>query len=172
ALVLCQNQPEGRSLHGILTSTHAVFFFGTPHAGAEGVASLQALNRLLSIYIETNNQLLQHLGNNSRKLESIQQMYTQASAGLHNLYFYEEYATPLIGGQRLVIVPHHSAVVVGDPNALQVPLAADHVTMVKYPSKYAANYQTVLFYLQEEIKSATVTVEKWERVDAQIRASP
>ncbi|CCA76563.1 hypothetical protein PIIN_10556 [Serendipita indica DSM 11827] len=99
ALVLCQIQPEGRPLRGILTSTHAVLFFGTPHSGSEGVPFLQVLNQLLSVYMQTNNRVLQHLRENSEALENIQATFTQASAGLHIVYFYEEYATPLIGGQ-------------------------------------------------------------------------
>ncbi|CCA76564.1 hypothetical protein PIIN_10557 [Serendipita indica DSM 11827] len=173
ALVLCQNQPQGRPLHGILTSTHAVLFFGTPHSGSEGVPFLQVLNQLLSVYMQTNNRVLQHLRENSEALEDIQATFTQASAGLHIVYFYEEYATPLVGGRHRVIVPHHSAVVSGDPNALGVSLFADHVNMVKFLTRETGNYQTVLYYLREEVESATGAVEKkWQRVDAQIRASP
>ena len=137
----------------------------------------------MSIYMKTSNQILQHLRENSESLENIQRMYLQASAGLSTIYFYEEYGMPVLGSHRVVsiskqplneahvcqqIVPHHSAVVAGDANASEVGLHGDHCTIVKFSTKDSALYETVLYYLREQLEGANAAVEKkWRRADAQ-----
>ena len=101
-LIICHNQSlESKShLRDILVSTHGVLFFGTPHSGTNGVALLQIMNRLLSVYMKTTDTALQHLKTNSSELENIQSMYLSASEELNTVCFYEETPTPIIGGRH------------------------------------------------------------------------
>ena len=125
--MIARNAAQGSQKAGLLTSTYAVMFFGTPHSGTKDVSLFQVLSRvnslrtatndvksvdteakdiksvdteakdMKSVDTETNNQVLQHLKEHSEALEDIQRLYLQASAGLRTIYFYEEYPT-VIGG--------------------------------------------------------------------------
>ena len=87
----------------ILVSTHAVLFFGTPHSGTNGVELLLLMNRLASVFIRTNNVVLQHLKVNSPELDNIQKDYLSASGKINAVFFYEEYTTPIVGGRREMV---------------------------------------------------------------------
>ena len=110
ALIICHNQSlESKGhLRDVLVSTHGVLFFGTPHSGTNGVALLQFMNRLLSVYMKTTDRVLQHLEANSSELENIQSMYLSASEGLNAVCFYEEYPTPIVGGRQELARTIHS----------------------------------------------------------------
>ena len=102
ALVIshAQTLESKRHLRDILVSTHGVLFFGTPHSGTNGAALLQTMNRLLSVYMQTTDTVLQHLKTNCSELENLQRMYHPASEKLNTVCFYEEYPTPIIGGRK------------------------------------------------------------------------
>ena len=87
----------------ILVSTHAVLFFGTPHSGTNGVELLRFMNRLASVFLETNDVVLKHLTPNSPELDTIQKDYVSASGRIDAIFFYEEYATPIVGGHREMV---------------------------------------------------------------------
>ena len=78
-------------------------FFGTPHSGTNGVELLRFMNTLMSIYLNTNDVVLKHLKANSQELENIQKDYLSASGKIDAIFFYEEYATPIIGGRREMV---------------------------------------------------------------------
>ncbi|CCA76980.1 hypothetical protein PIIN_10963 [Serendipita indica DSM 11827] len=162
ALVLCHVQTLGSTnqLRDILVSTHAVFFFGTPHSGVKGVELLKTMNRLLSVYLKTTEAILRNLKENSPELENIQNLYTSASEEIQTVLFYEVYPTPTVGGKSQIIVPHHSATVAGDRHATKEGLAADHCEMVKFPDTKHVNYVAVLSYLKQHIEGAIPAVEK------------
>ncbi|CCA76500.1 hypothetical protein PIIN_10493 [Serendipita indica DSM 11827] len=169
ALVLCHNEVMGSKtqLRDILASTHAVLFFGTPHSGVKGVELFHTLNRLLSVYTRTTNDVLQHLRENSPALENIQGLYTSASKEIETVLFYEVYATPIVGGKRLLIVPRHSATVTGDGGAKEEALDADHCEMVKFSDTEDANYRTVCSYIKQYVAgSVTAVTRKWSTEDA------
>ncbi|CCA71494.1 hypothetical protein PIIN_05431 [Serendipita indica DSM 11827] len=166
ALNICQGKNVGsyNHLRDILVSTHAILFFGTPHSGVKGVAFQVMLNRILSVYMRSNNKILKHLEEHSSELEDIQSAYLSTSEGIKNVYFYEDYATPIIGGQTKLIVPYHSATVAGERGSSVHSLSADHIQMIKYRGKTNVNYETVLHYLKEVFGDANITVEgKWLR---------
>ena len=107
ALIICRLESKSH-LRDVLVSTHGVLFFGTPHSGTNGVALLQIMNRLLSVYMKTTDNVLQHLKANSSELENIQSMYLSASEGLNAVCFYEEYPTPIVGGRQELARTIHS----------------------------------------------------------------
>ena len=101
--MIARNAAPGSPNAALLTSTYAVIFFGTPHSGTKDTPLAQVLNQVMSAYTRTNNQVLQRIKEKSEALEDIQRMYFQASAGLRTIYFYEEYAMPVIGGGSLIV---------------------------------------------------------------------
>lgn len=155
-----QNSNADSQLHDILASTHTVIFFGTPHAGVKGIDLLQMVNRVISIYMKTNDIVLRHLKEHSSELEETQSMYLDASKDIHNVYFYEVYSTPTIAGRRNMIVPYHSATIAGERDATIEGLSADHVQIVKYHGKTDAKYDTVLYYLREALENVKPAVDR------------
>ncbi|CCA76214.1 related to tetratricopeptide repeat domain protein-Neosartorya fischeri [Serendipita indica DSM 11827] len=169
ALVLCHNEIPGSKtqLRDILASTHAALFFGTPHSGVKGVELLQTLNRLLSVYKRTTNNVLQHLKENSPALENIQSLYTSASRKIEMVLFYEVYETRIFGGKSEMIVPRHSATVTGVGGAKEEGLNADHCEIVKFPDANDANYRAVCSYIKQYVAgSVTAVTRKWSTEDA------
>ncbi|CCA75798.1 hypothetical protein PIIN_09786, partial [Serendipita indica DSM 11827] len=159
ALVICHNQglETKCDLRDILTSTHAILFFGTPHSGAD-TSLLEQVNRVASAYMETTDTILKDLRAHSSELENIQSLYVQASIKIHAIFFSAEYTN------GPVTVPYSSAVVAGDPNATAIVLHADQRNLVRFAAKDSHDYQTVLHYLKEHVDNATVEVKKkWEK---------
>ncbi|CAG7851013.1 SubName: Full=Related to kinesin light chain {ECO:0000313/EMBL:CCA74635.1} [Serendipita indica DSM 11827] len=151
ALVICHNQglETKCDLRDILTSTHAILFFGTPIPAP----TLPSLNKSTAWHT-----ILKDLRAQSSELENIQSLYVQASIKIHAIFFSAEY----MNGP--VTVPYSSAVVAGDPNATAIVLHADQRNLVRFAAKDSHDYQTVLHYLKEHVDNATVEVKKkWEK---------
>ncbi|CCA75680.1 related to tetratricopeptide repeat domain protein-Neosartorya fischeri, partial [Serendipita indica DSM 11827] len=161
AINICNAQPfdSDNSFRDILVSTHAVLFFGTPHSGTDGVGLVQLVNRIMSMFLETNNTVLKHLKTNSEELYNIQKSFISASGKLNSIFFYEERETPIAGGQKKLLVPYHSATIAGE--AAEV-LHADHCQMVKFTEENTENFRKVLSHLKKRLKNASEAVAaKW-----------
>ncbi|KAG8815662.1 hypothetical protein FRC17_000630, partial [Serendipita sp. 399] len=144
-----RNINSARNLRDITTSTIAVLFFGTPHSGANGVGAAELMHQLLSVYMSTNNKILRHLRRESGMLEDVQDHYFPVSQRVETIFLYEEYETPIFGGVRKMIVPHESAVIMGDSRAREAVLHADHCQIVKFAGEDDPNYRKVADFLTE-----------------------
>ncbi|CAG7849907.1 SubName: Full=Uncharacterized protein {ECO:0000313/EMBL:CCA70337.1} [Serendipita indica DSM 11827] len=165
ALVTCHNQSlESKGhLRDILTSTHAVLFFGTPHFGVENTSFLEGINLVLSLYMETTSAILKDLQSHSTELENIQKDWIAASERISSIFFCEAYTT---SNRGVINVPRPSAIIAGDPNARTIDLHANHSNLVRFPSRSNENYKIVHFYLKEFVDNAPEAVrEKWVRED-------
>ena len=98
-----QGYQSKTAFRDILVSTHAIVFFGTPHSGTNGVELLRFMNRLASVFMKRNDTILKHLKANSPELDNIQKDYLSASENIGAKFFYEEYATPIVGGRREMV---------------------------------------------------------------------
>ncbi|KAG9052480.1 hypothetical protein FS842_009789 [Serendipita sp. 407] len=157
----------GHHLRDISTSTFAILFFGTPHGGANGVQLAEWMGRVLSMCMSTNDRMLKALNRDSSELEDIQKVYLPVGRRINTIFFYEEYATPIVRGMKELIVPRHLAVIQGDSRARVVVLHADHCEMVKYSGRNDVNYKKVVDYIAELVRNATATVkENWMRENA------
>lgn len=168
ALVICHNQrlDSKADLRDVLVSTHAIFFFGTPHSGVENTTLLEAINRLAAVYMETTDLILKELRAHSFELEDIQSLYVAASQNINVIFLCEEYPDTNIGEYVEPSVPYHSATIAGDYNATTIVLHANHRDLVKFSTKESNNYQTVLDYLREHYDTAAVRIkEKWVTED-------
>ncbi|KAG8808510.1 hypothetical protein FRC17_003914, partial [Serendipita sp. 399] len=146
----------------IAISTRAVLFFGTPHSGANGVLLAEWMRRVLSVYMPTTNEILKHLDRDSPVLEEIGAQYRLASERIDNVFFYEEYPTPIARGVKTLIVPRPLATIEGDHKAKVVLLHEDHRQMVKFMGKDDESYRTVVGYLRDIVADASLKVqEKW-----------
>ena len=76
---------------------------GTPHQGGEGTTWGIVSRNLASIFVNTNQGILEHLTRNSEWLEYQQKLFLPISNQFETIYFYEKYPTPLPGGGSLLV---------------------------------------------------------------------
>jgi hypothetical protein len=84
-------------------STYGILFLGTPHQGADGVDMASCLLRIQSIYMQTNDAILQHLRRDSEFLQSQISLYASISGNFETKFFYEVYPTQVFGGLQRVV---------------------------------------------------------------------
>jgi hypothetical protein len=90
-------------------AVRGLMFFGTPHAGSEKAKWAELGQQFMSLFKDTNKDLLKNLSNNSVKLGDLGQQFpkylrtrdekrTGVAAGkIEVVCFYEEYPTRLVG---------------------------------------------------------------------------
>jgi hypothetical protein len=83
-----------------------LFFLGTPHQGGEGVEWAMRLVNVVSIFVETNKNLLRHLQKDSETLQQQLQQYVPNSKDFVTKFAYESYATPIALGKSIVVSGH------------------------------------------------------------------
>ncbi|PVF93981.1 protein prenylyltransferase [Serendipita vermifera] len=160
ALTLCNIPDYNSERRQIKVSTYGVLFFGTPHSGANGIGLARSVGKLLSVYMFTDDSMLNDLNHNSAQLENIQTFYLDASKRIKSIFFYETEPTPMVSGIAELIVPRQSASIEGDRNAKVVPLHGNHRQLVKFERKDEDNYQKVVDYLSKLVNEAPAEVEK------------
>ncbi|CCA74840.1 related to kinesin light chain [Serendipita indica DSM 11827] len=157
ALVICHSQRLGSrdQLRDILTSTHAILFFGTPHSGID-TSLLEQVNHLASAYMKMTDTILKDLRAHSSELEDIQSIYVQASVEIHSVFFSAEDTKARLN------VSYSSTAIAGDPNATTIVLHTGHRDLVRFARRGNGDYQTVLKYLRMYFDNAGVEIkEKW-----------
>ncbi|PVF97368.1 TPR-like protein [Serendipita vermifera] len=160
ALTLCNIPEYNLERRQIKVSTCGVLFFGTPHSGANEVGLARLVGKLLSVYMVTDDSMLDDLNHNSNELENIQTLYLYASEHIKSIFFYETDPTPMVTGIVELIVPRQSASIEGDRNAKVIPLDGNHWQLVKFERKGEVNYQKVFYYLSELVNEAPAEVER------------
>jgi hypothetical protein len=110
-------------------------FMGTPHQGGEGVAWGKRLVGIASIFVKTNDRLLNVLERDSEALQQQLGQYTPISSDFETKFAFETKATPLALGNSILVVPKASAVVPGQVDAEPIAIMDNHVNMVKFSSQ-------------------------------------
>ncbi|EXK25983.1 hypothetical protein FOMG_17424 [Fusarium oxysporum f. sp. melonis 26406] len=136
------------SLQGIVMSTAAIIFMGTPHRGSPEFSEIGELARsMLSTFgIQTSSAILDTLGLKTTDLERIQEAFSR----LWNQYdfkvktFQEGFGFTginlgVIGNK---VVPHDSSLI-GDPREHAETLQANHMEMCRFTSARDPNYVKV-----------------------------
>ena len=160
---------------------------GTPHQGGEGVTWCILARNLVSIFANTNNEVLEHLAKNSEWLEYQQALFLPISNQFETVYFYETYPTPLPGGGALhvcspwhlsprihfgdeltilfQVVPKHSACIPGAAGAARIAIFSDHTNMVKFESVEDDGFRKVYGELSIMLEKAPQKIEEnWEEL--------
>jgi hypothetical protein len=83
-------------------STYGIIFLGTPHLGSDVVSLAHLLLQIQSIYSPTNDVVLQHLKRDSETLQQQLLQYASISMRFDTKFFFEAYATRLLGGMQKV----------------------------------------------------------------------
>ena len=121
---------------------------GTPHQGGEGVAWGKRLVNVASIFVKTNDRLLNILEKDSEALQQQLGQYTSISSDFETKFAFETKPTPLVLGHSIVIVPKSSAVVPGQVDAEPIAVMENHINMVKFSSERNGEYQRVAAHLK------------------------
>ncbi|MCJ1348933.1 hypothetical protein MMC31_007166, partial [Peltigera leucophlebia] len=139
---------------------------GTPHQGSSGVHLGELVLNVASIFVTTNNEILQHLERDSEWLQQQLGQYAPISRDFVTKFAYEILPTPIAFGRKLMIVPRPSAIVPGAADAESIAIPADHLNMVKFASREDGGYEKVsehLFLLAEDAPEAIST--RWIEQD-------
>ncbi|KAH6986817.1 hypothetical protein EDB80DRAFT_183685 [Ilyonectria destructans] len=136
---------------------------GTPHQGGNGVQLGRILANVASVFVTADDRILKHLERDSEWLLQQLGQYGPISGEFVTKYAYEEYATSIAPGKRILVVPRASAVVPGQADAEPIVIHADHKNMVKFLSKQDVGYTTVSEHLQIMMVDAEgIILSRWE----------
>ncbi|MCJ1394832.1 hypothetical protein MMC18_007712 [Xylographa bjoerkii] len=143
---------------------YGIIFAGTPHQGGEGVAWGKRLVSIVSIFRNTNTEMLQHLERDSEEVQRLLRDFGPISNEFVAKFAYETLQTRLPTGTYIQVVPKSSAVVPGAPNAEAIAISNDHTNLVKFASSEEDGYKKLsghmILMLQrapEEISSRWAT---------------
>jgi hypothetical protein len=134
-------------------------FMGTPHQGGEGVAWAKRLANVASIFIKTNDKLLNILEKDSEALQQQLGQYTAISNDFETKFAFETKATPLALRQAIIVVPKSSAVVPGQVDAEPIAIMDNHINMVKFSSPNNNEFKTVASHLRLMAEEAPTKVQ-------------
>ncbi len=76
---------------------------GTPHQGGNGVRLGELMLNLASIFVKTNNKILQHLERGSEWLQQQLGQYAPISGHFVTIFAYETYPTPIAVGKSIMV---------------------------------------------------------------------
>jgi hypothetical protein len=89
--------------HAIRLSTYGLFFLGTPHQGTDKASWGEILVSVASVFIHTNQNLLQHLGRDSEWLQQQLVQFASISNDFVTKFGYEAYPTPIAAGKSVLV---------------------------------------------------------------------
>jgi len=133
-------------------------FMGTPHQGGEGVAWGKRLVNVASIFVKTNDKLLNILERDSEILQQQLAQYNSISGDFETKFAYETKAT-LAFGKAVIVVPKSSAVVPGQVDAEPIAIMDHHINMVKFATQNS-EFKTVAGHLKLMVDEAPKKVQK------------
>ena len=132
---------------------------GTPHQGGEGVAWGTRLVDVASIFVKTNDKLLNILEKDSEILQQQLGQYNSISGDFETKFAFETKATPLAFGKTMIVVPKSSAVVPGQVDAEPIAIMDDHINMVKFGTP-GSEFRRVANHLKLMVAEAPAKVQK------------
>lgn len=134
-------------------------FMGTPHQGGEGVAWGKRLVNVASIFVKTNDKLLNILERDSEILQQQLSQYNSISSDFETKFAFETKPTPLALGKAMIVVPKSSAVVPGQVDAEPIAIMDHHVNIVKFATQ-SNEFKRVAGHLKLMVEKAPAKVEK------------
>lgn len=143
-------------------------FMGTPHQGGEGVVWGKRLASIASIFVKTNDRLLNILEKDSEALQQQLGQYTSISTDFETKFAFETKATPVALGRSILVVPKASAVVPGQVDAEPIAIMADHINMVKFASQ-TNEFKTVAGHLKRMVEKASTKVQRNWKLEETVR---
>jgi hypothetical protein len=93
-------------------------FMGTPHQGGSGVQLGKLLVNVASVFVAADDRLMKHLEQNSEWLQQQLGQYNPISSEFVTKFAYEEYKTPTVLGQSIMVCGLASIVKCKDANSI------------------------------------------------------
>ena len=123
----------------------------------------QRLVNVASIFVNTNDKLLNILERDSETLQNQLAQYASISTNFVTKFAFETYPTPLVFGKALMVVPKSSAVVPGAVDAEAIAIMENHTNMVKFASGADSGFRKVAGHLILMVEEAPAKVlRNWE----------
>ena len=134
-------------------------FIGTPHQGSEGVAWGKRLVNVASIFVKTDDKLLNILERDSEILQQQLGQYNSISGDFETKFAFETKATPLAFGKAEIVVPKSSAVIPGHVDAEPIAIMDHYINIVKFASQ-SSKFKRVAGHLKLMVEMAPTKVQK------------
>ncbi|KAN0104171.1 hypothetical protein V8E51_009916 [Hyaloscypha variabilis] len=152
-------------------STYGILFCGTPHQGGNGISWAKLAMGIMSIYAKTNSHTLSQLEVHSTWLNDQLEHFKSISSDFDTVFIYEGYATSLLGGASIMVVPPWSAIVPGAINADSVEIRKNHRTMIQFNSANDNDFITITTYLSVMSEKAPPIIQnnwgEWQNTKSQ-----
>jgi hypothetical protein len=97
------SKSHNKTHRALKLSTYGILFCGTPHQGGNGVPWAKLAMRIMSVYANTNTYALKQLESHSKWLNDQLEQFKSISSDFDTIFFYEGYATPLLGGASILV---------------------------------------------------------------------
>jgi hypothetical protein len=134
-------------------------FMGTPYQGGERVALGKRLVDIASIFVKTNNRLLNILEKDSETLQYQLGQYNSISGDFETKFVYETKATLLPLSKAIIVVPKSSAIVPGQVDAEPIAIIHDYINIVKFTGQ-SNEFKKVASHLKLMVDKAPDKVQK------------
>jgi hypothetical protein len=126
------------------------------------VALGKLLMNVASIFVRTNDKLLNILAKDSEILQQQLGQYTSISSDFETKFAFETKPTRLAPRQEIIVVPKSSAVVPGQVDAEPIAIMDNHINMVKFPSPQGNDFKRVAGHLKLMADKAFTKVQnRW-----------
>lgn len=123
----------------------------------------QRLVNVASIFVNTNDKLLNILERDSEILQNQLAQYASISMNFMTKFAFETYPTPLVFGKALMVVPKSSAVVPSTVDAEAIAIMDNHINMVKFASGADGGFLKIAGHLMLMTAEAPAKVlRNWE----------
>ena len=151
-------------LYSIFVSTYAIFFFGTPHHGADKSNWLATSNsRLLLAKARSKkeSQLLSVIGKDCETLENITEQFTHLMKQFHIFFLWEELETDMAGRKGYIVEESSAAPIIDQTE--RAGIHANHAQMIRFSNTKCSSYRTVIEALRRYCHSApSVIARRWQ----------
>jgi hypothetical protein len=125
---------------------------------------------MASIFVKTNDILLNILEQDSEALQQQLAYYNHISGDFETKFAYKTKATPLALGKAMIVVPKSSAVVPGQVDAEPIAIIDNHINMVKFATPNN-DFRRVADHLKQMVDEAPKKVQKNWLAERGIEAS-
>lgn len=114
---------------------------------------------MASIFVKTNDKLLNILEKDSEILQQQLGQYNSISGDFETKFTFETKAIPLAFGKAMIVVPKSSAIVPGQVNTEPIAIMDDHINMVKFGTP-SSEFMRVAGRLKLMVAEAPIKVQK------------
>ena len=160
-----------RHLYSVFVSTYAIFFFGTPHNGAD-MKRMVSVSRGRSLSAKLRHHedsvLVKAADKDCEALQLITEQFSHLMKQFQIFFLWEQLETE-VGSHKFYVVEESSAAPLLD-NVERAGIFANHADMIRFSTSGSPGYRIVLEALQRHCKQASSIIRRrWQRAETELQ---